>query len=246
VEPLDRDHAFIGRFNEWSNWFRLEVDIGVRLNDPAQVRAQRDSTHASAAAVFDRWQRTPASMADAIREESEAFGAGIWRQCARMAERVAAGHTDLDTLLDAAVLQMRYVREGLGLTEGVTKETIEQLQSFLRSEAVRNIPANKISAALYGFEAYHVGCGAKRPESSFWLDIEMISAALPYCDAMLIEGHFAEGLKQTRKYLPDTCRQTPVYSTRRLTEFTEYLDSVIVTVPPDQRAAAEALYRLSS
>jgi len=82
----------------------------------------------------------------------------------------------------------------------------------------------------------------QKPKASMWLDVEMISTVLPYVDAVLVEGHFAAAIGQIRRLLPDECKNTPVFSTRELRRFVDYLDGLIDAVPDDQRRAADALY----
>jgi hypothetical protein len=81
-----------------------------------------------------------------------------------------------------------------------------------------------------------------KPKSSMWLDIEMLSAVLPYCDAILTESHFAQAIRSTRRLLPPECLEPQIFSIRELSKFVKYLDDLIVAVPGDQRRAAEAIY----
>ena len=83
---------------------------------------------------------------------------------------------------------------------------------------------------------------APKPKSSMWFDVEQISTMLPYVDAMLIEGHFADGVRAITRLLPEECQSVPVFSVRNLPRFIEYLDGLIAAVPEGQRRAAEALY----
>ncbi len=242
VTVLDRKDAYIGRLGEWSGLFRIEVNLGIEINDPVKVRAARDAVHASAAGVFDRWQRSSETLDQVYLHELKSFGPALAKRYLQHLQQMRDGTLPPMEMVQPSTVQMRSIREGLQ-EGGVPTDDLAVIgMAFAHSRPCAEIPANRIAAALYAYEARQIAGGMSRPKPSMWSDIELISTTLPYCDAMLVEGHFAEGVRQVRRLLPKECRETPVFSTRRLEEFVSYLDYQISAVPDDQRRAAERLY----
>ncbi|MEO1278273.1 MAG: hypothetical protein AAFV77_04890, partial [Planctomycetota bacterium] len=145
-------------------------------------------------------------------------------------------------MTDPVVQVVGMVRHALESTGVPRSESMAEMVSFMVSEPASMIPVNRISAALYAFEAKQMANTKAKLKASFWLDVEMLSAVLPYCDAILTERHFAGALKSIRRFLPSECHNVRVLSVRELPAFVSYLEELIHAVPADQRAAADALY----
>lgn len=242
VKSLPRSFALNGgKLNQWSNWFRIEVGLGLPRNTPEQVAAARRELHANAQGVFERWKSDTGTLEQVYDEERRAFGRIMAREYVKHLERLRQNQPDALELLNVSSEHMFMIRLGL---RGHSAEDppVEDVLGFALSDHAANVPTNRIRAALYAFEARQFAGGMSTIAPSFWMDVEMISTTLPYCDAMLVEGHFATALHQVRRLLPVECRSTPVFSTRQLGPFCEYLDGVIAAVPPNQRLAAERLY----
>jgi hypothetical protein len=246
AKRLHRNFVYGGSLNEWSNWFRIEIKDSFERNPADRVRAARDAVQASAAPVFDQWRQSKTELLEIFGKERRARGRVLVRKYLSFLKRLdqyQKGLLQLDPfeLMNEASDQMAMIRYGLEKQDGTAPDPMNVLQFALTDDA-NNTPTNRIRAALYAYEARQVAGGMRKPKPSMWLDVELISTMLPYVDAMLVEGHFAAGLRQVRRLLPNECAKTPVFSTRELPAFVEYLDGVIRAVPDDQRRAADALY----
>lgn len=234
VASVSRGIVFNGEVDHWRSPFQISVDLGYH-NDPDEVRSAKERLHSNADKVFQDWATTTQSRDQIFQKELRAFGPAMLKKFGRYC--LGMEHT-----LDPIGHTVNVVRMALVETGVSDADMLSEIESFMLSEAASMIPTNRISAALYASVARKVAGGTKSPEPSFWLDVEMLSAVLPYCDAILIEGQFAGALKEVKKYLPAECQQVPVFSVRELPAFVSYLDDLIAAVPADQRAAAEALY----
>jgi hypothetical protein len=241
VQRIDRADVMLGRLNEWQNIFQFKVDLGFHTT-PSDVRAARDRLHVSADSVFRGWEVTARSIDQIYCDELEAFGRHMVRKYHRYLKAAVEGKSTLDDLIEPVWEEIGIVRNALETCGVLKSESIAEMVTFMLSPSAANIPANRLSAALYAYEARKMAGGMARPKPSMWLDIEMLSTVLPYCDAVLIEGHFAEALRATRRFQPDECREVKVFSTRELPDFVRYLDELIARCPEEQRRAALALY----
>lgn len=110
---------------------------------------------------------------------------------------------------------------------GVNQEMIGGLLlEFLNSKQFRNTPVNKISTRLFASIAHAAANGQRRPpDQGMANDIDVVSAYLPYCDAMLIDNRVRAMLTSLPKRhgLDYPCR---VFSRNNGDDFLAYLRSI--------------------
>lgn len=101
------------------------------------------------------------------------------------------------------------------------------LNDFLNSEHFRQMPIHKISTLLFAVIAHSAGNHQKKaPDQGTGNDIDLVSAYLPYCDAMLIDNRTRAMVEKgvPKKYaLGYRCR---LFSKKSGDEFLAYVESI--------------------
>lgn len=121
-------------------------------------------------------------------------------------------------------------------------EMPDRVRTFLYSDSALDVPFNKISSLLFAALARKAAAGQRKvPSPGTWNDIQMISAFLPYCDAMFVDNQFA-GLLDEEPLSSRIQYPTTVFSSRTRDEFLEYLRDIEASVSPDHRELVETVY----
>ena len=118
----------------------------------------------------------------------------------------------------------------------------ELLRAFLNSDAIDNTPFNLVAAAMFASLSRKAAGGQKRlPSRGMGNDVEVISALLPYCDAMFVDNECRELLRSIPKEykLPFRCQ---VFSYNTRTEFIRYLADIRDSVSPEHLRLIERVY----
>lgn len=125
-----------------------------------------------------------------------------------------------------AALQVIAILEVLkrrGMDPGDAKRIVIE---FLNSSQFRNTPSNRISTRLFASIAHAAANGQKRPpDDGASNDIRVVSAYMPYCDAMLVDNRVRAMLMSLpkRHVLDYPCR---VFSKSNGNEFLAYLQDI--------------------
>lgn len=231
--PADPERVTNGSLHEWQS--RLLVTVSMKYPDErvAGLRRQR----ARLAKSFARWfaecrQRVDKTFDHALEIELDGCRDGLldaydeWvnRQidlaCGRKPftlENISPSPGAEHVTLIVEVLKRR----------GVSQEMIGGLLlEFLNSKQFRNTPVNKISTRLFALIANTAANGQRRPpDQGMANDIDVVSAYLPYCDAMLIDNRVRAMLTTLPKRhgLDYPCR---VFSRNNGDDFLAYLRSI--------------------
>ena len=114
------------------------------------------------------------------------------------------------------------------------RNRLAEMRRFLYSEPALSCPENHLSSLLIATLAWRAATGQKRvPDRGTPNDLKLISAYLPYCDAMFVDKEFAQILSEgplkteVRKY------PTRVFSSRSRTEFLRYLKDLEAEASPE-------------
>jgi hypothetical protein len=126
---------------------------------------------------------------------------------------------------------------------GVAKANMGQpLSDFLNSEHFRGMPINRISTRLFAVIAHAAANHQKKPpDKGTANDIDLVSAYLPYCDAMLIDNRTRAMLESMpKKYaLNHPCR---LFSKKIGGEFLAYLKTIEEEADPFILALVRQVY----
>lgn len=222
-------------------WSDEEVDV---------LRSIRRGTIRDWEAVFERWRQIPLSVMDRFREEAKGYGRSVLSLSARRSQSIIemrAGQRPVDPAeIDsrrfepARCVVAALVAGGLSV-EDAEKRTME----FFLSDAVLDIPFNRLSSMLYASLSKEIQDGRKGPtdhDLGTPADFATISTSLPYCDAMFVDNKCAHYLSQgplAAEVKKHGCR---VFSLKTREEFLRYLAELEAVVPGEQRELAEEIY----
>ena len=111
----------------------------------------------------------------------------------------------------------------------------------LESKDLGRVPYVRISCLMYAAMAKLASQGKKTPAKHPFNDTDMISAYLPYCDAMFIDREMHNILLQ--KPLPDEIVfGAKVFSPKTKQGFFEYLDGIETTAPQGHLDIVREIY----
>lgn len=250
-EPLAREHILVDGVispspHGWTDV--LHVTVGLDLYDGVKddIAAARSRLAASLGPLFDEWAARPVDFEAQLQTELGAFGRTVLQVVTSFEHSRArfwsgSGHVPMpsSSVMLFKALERAFVR--LGYDEaGATDRTV----AFLISDAPHAAPKVRLYAALFAGLARKLGSGMKPATLTDGLstDLKAVSAFLPYCDGIMVDGLVA-GLLSERPLVDLVASHgTRVFSARRIDEFTEWLDALADQVDPQHLATVRAVY----
>lgn len=231
--PADPERITNGSLHEWQGRFLVTVSMKYPDERVAGIRRRRSRLTASLGQWFeDCRQRIDKSFDYALAIESDGCRDGLLGAYNEWVNRqidLAHGRkpfTPENVSPSPGAEQVSLILEVLK-RRGVSQENIGRLLlEFLSSEQFRNTPVNRISTRLFASIAHAAANGQRRPpDQGMANDINVVSAYLPYCDAMLIDNRVRAMLTSLpkRHALDYPCR---VFSRNNGDEFLAYLGSI--------------------
>jgi hypothetical protein len=229
VFDLNAEKISSGRLHDWDGRIYITVN-GVLPGTVQGLREGRNRTHAALQDVFAQWQVEKKSFKEVYAAEKSSYRQALIRgyvsqlnRRAQMAQRIAAGQMptfDLETLNEMMPSweenQMFSLQQHFVIHAQDEKKGLERLGAFLRSDTIDNTPFNLVGAAMFASLSRKAAGGQKRrPSQGMGNDVEVISALLPYCDAMFVDNECRELLRAIPKEykFPFRC-QVFSYNTR--------------------------------
>lgn len=255
VFDLNAEKISSGRLHDWDGRMYITVN-GVLPGTVQGLRTSRNRTHTALQDVFAQWQVEKKSFKEVYAAEKSSHRQALIRgyvrqteQRAQMAQRIASGQIptlDLETLNEMMPSweenQMFSLQQHFVIHAQDKKKGLERLGAFLRSDAIDNTPFNLVSAAMFASLSRKAASGQKRiPSQGMANDVEVISALLPYSDAMFVDNECRELLRAIPKeYKLPFCCQVFSYNTRA--EFIRYLTDIRDSVSPEHLKLLEQVY----
>jgi hypothetical protein len=244
---LDVEDVTHGGVHKWEEHFFISVG-GL---DPEgwvdSLREQRERTAEGIATVHERWRTSDLSFDDLYRTELEAFGRTVLQvyvdEARRRQEAINQGILDLEILLPSTVSQLVGTIHHVLRDEGVPGEELwTKTIEFLQPETLDRIPYVRTSSMLYAALARKAQAGQVRPPSRGMVnDVQVVSALLPYCDAMFLDNEMA-GLLGEEPLRTSLDWGTHVFSWNTRDNFLEYLDAIRAGVSEEHVALVETVY----
>lgn len=255
VFDLNAERVSSGRLHDWDGRMYITVD-GVLPGTVQGLRESRNRTHTALQDVFAQWQVQKKSFKEVYAAEKISHRQALVRgyigqlnRRAQMAMRIAGGQMptfDLQTLNEMMPSweenQMFSLQQHFAIHAQDEKTGLKRLGVFLSSDAIDNTPFNLVGAAMYASLSRKAAGGQKRmPSPGMANDVEVVSALLPYCDAMFVDNECRELLRGIPKEykLPFTCK---VFSYNTRAEFTRYLTDIRDSVSPEHLKLIEEVY----
>jgi len=231
---LDFDPARVthGDLHGWQDRFI----ISVTANEPKEwtdgIRRERQQAHQSLTEVFQHFRSQPGvSFAEWLRRELDSGGDAVIeayrRHMAQWRQTIASGQMPgLDLVMGGSrgAVLFRDLKSCFEYLNLPNVEILGRVIGFLKSDGYKNVPANRISALLWASLAHQASCGGRKkpPSRGMSSDVDVISALLPYCDAMFVD-------KECHTFLHDLPKAyrlpypTRVFSLNNKQAFLDYL-----------------------
>lgn len=240
--------VFFSEVNGW--WDRVQISVNLNY-DPAWVdeyATSRKRIQNGLAEVFARWQsETGRTFEDWYNEEALSFGPSIIEAFRR---NLLGIHTaallgqplTLEQALNEASTTITTLKV-ICTDHGVPRERVlSRVYEFLNSEALLDLPSNRISSLIYAAIARKAAAGQKSPPNvGMAADVDSISCFLPYCDAIFVDNACRAYL--TEEPVPDRLGySTKVFSQKTREAFLAYLDEIRAAPPPYIVDCAKELY----
>ena len=204
-----------GEPNAWQGRFIISARIGVEERWIDDLRRTRDSSCKQMSQFFEEWGKQKRSFEESFETEVMSFGKMTVAELRR-------DENDLSAFLLVASLDRVFQKNGIP-----REEVRERIEEYLLSPSLRRVPFLRISAMLYAAMAWKAASsGQTRPPTRGTVeDVRMISALLPYCDAMFIDNECRAYL--TERPLRDEIRYgTAVFSLKTRNAFLQWLDQI--------------------
>jgi hypothetical protein len=248
-----------GSLHQWQGRYLVTVSMHHPSEQVSGLRQRRARLGSSLARWFDECRRrSDKSFDHALRIEFDGYRDVLLGAYQDMVNRegellrlyeAATGEPLPSHIEHPAPLvgpgseQVRLVLEVLK-GRGIAKSEIAPaLRDFLDSDHFRNMPIHALSTRLFAVIAHAAANHQKRPpDQGTANDIDLVSAYLPYCDAMLIDSRTRAMLEKgvPRKYAVNyPCR---LFSTNVGSEFLDYLKSVEEEADPFVIALVRQVY----
>jgi hypothetical protein len=249
---LDARRVTSGHLHDWRDRIFITTD-GIFPGYKEAVQRGRRSVHTGLGELFKRWQLEKKAFGEVFEAEkagyAEALLSGIKRD-REEALKMGAIFTNLGhavprsvshysaTLNTPLMLGLQHAAQMQFLEQTkVYPETIEERErledearsaviEFIHSGAMNETPSNVIAASMYAVLASKAACGQKKPpDEGMATDINVVSALLPYCDAMFVDNICRSLLNDIPRShaLPYSCA---VFSSRTSGDFLRYLSDI--------------------
>jgi len=118
---------------------------------------------------------------------------------------------------------------------------IMKAREFFFSPQFASVPVVKINAILRAAMGLKAKNSGRKPEPGDQYDLAILSAYMPYCDAMLVDGEM-RSLATEGKASLDQDYGTQLFSGKKLTELCQWFDEVEASFPIVQKEAVSDVY----
>lgn len=246
--PLNRLDVFFSDFNGWQDRFIISVNTNFPPEWIDDFRRYRDEADAGLTAVFERWRAERKSFGETYAEELLGFGKGLvqaYLQHLARYVRVARGLEEptLDLLGSSAVDTVLHLLDVLREAGVADDQVWPRLLNYLASDSLGVVPSVKLTAMLYAAIARKAVAGQRRPPSrGMTSDVRLVSAFLPYCDAMLLDNEIAAYLREEPLASEVARYNTSVFSANTMESMMEYLRNVEADAPPGHFEKVREVY----
>ena len=240
---LNPERITNGSLHQWQGRYLVSVSMNHPPEQVSGLRQRRARLNKSLANWFDECrQRADKSFDHALRIEFDGYRdvlLGAYQDMvnrekellclyeAAMGAALPSHIENVAPLVGPGSEQARLILEVVKARRISKREIARILSDFLDSEHFRNMPIHAISTRLFAAIAHAAANHQRRrPDQGTANDIDLVSAYLPYCDAMLIDNRTRAMLESgvPRRYaLNYSCR---LFSPNIGNEFVAYLGSV--------------------
>ncbi len=217
ISQIETRKILRGNPHSWIDELLIMDKTGMNPEYLAAIRNRREALQEALSEIFQGWKKdSKTTWDDWFEMEALALGPSMLKQyeTGDTASPVSLFPGTIDILKDEI--------QNSGIPAELVRPT---LRSFLSSPLLKQVPFNRISAALWASVAKKASNQTKPPNKGFFTDVNVISCLLPYCDAMLLDNEcrsYLSELKSSGRLTFDA----RIFSVRNINEFAHYLDEI--------------------
>ena len=244
---FDIDKILDGRRNQWLPLFSITANMNLDAMVDS-TRRERDNIHNGLSEAFKVWREQGAKpFKEYVEIESRAFGMsyieGIQNLMIKMAQAIAGTRelryqdylTSANTTMSMVMGVLRHYKVP---EEEIPKKAIE----FFQWEELKQVPVCRIQSYLFAAMARKAASGQTTPPSRGMMsDINMVSAYMPFCDAMFIDNECAAWLAE-KPLSDDLNYKAKIFCQNTKEQFVTYLEELEATATTEMVENAKVLY----
>lgn len=247
VFDLDPRRVTHGRLHGWSDRVFVTVS-GTLPHERRSIQTARSNLQASLAGIFREWQKGGQTFGEAFLREKTSYSKGVvdaYLADQKKLMQVMTGQLAptpeniLGSVNGSLIADLEYTAKMHGLPPGKAEQAV---RSFVASGAMNEIPSNVVAASMWASLAMQAAAGQKKPpDEGMATDIDVVSALLPYCDAMFVDNKCRALLNEIPKAYkpPYECK---VFSAKTSGEFLKYLAEIRANVSLEHLALLHKVY----
>lgn len=240
--PVDPEEISIGELYEWQNKMKIAINMEPKDEETNRKQTNKQNTYDQFKAVFGRWQTEKnRKFDDWYREETQGFITGTIQVVQRHLKRqqelpekfLKTGQVDIEDVLPPPAMDLIRDMHNITLQAGYnSQQGYDKMREYLQLPILEKVPAIRIGSLLYAAIADQAAKGRKEiPSPGVTVDVDMISAFLPYCDAMFVDKENAALLEDGRVKAKIEY-PTKIFSLRNKEEFLRHLDELLANADP--------------
>ena len=246
-----------GGLHRWHGRFRVSVSMDHSAQQVQALRQRRTRLHGSLSRWFEECrQRSNKTFEHALKIEQDGYRDLLLEtyrhrendqtELLRQVEAATGEPYPFDlespvSLVGGPGNDLLFVILETLKRRGVANGALgERLRAFLNSEHFRSMPINRTSTRLFALIAHDAANHQKTPpDEGTANDIDLVSAYLPYCDAMLIDKRTRLMLERGRYAENYHCR---LFSRNSGEQFLGYLQTIENEADPFVLALVRSTY----
>lgn len=246
-EPITRKNVIDGKINEWLDVITPAIQMDFSTERDEVIR-NRNAVNREMEKVWAQWRADTGKdfwfwfneevvgYARMVVKKSVAHRKRVLMACAGMPVRPEDLYPNYGTIV------LHDLREKLKEHTDDPDEVDGRLRAFFESSEFKDTPHITIGAMLNAAMARRAARGRKRPpDMGFYIDTNMISTVMPYCDVMFIDDE-CHGLLEEQPLASELKYRVMVYSNKTRDLFLKYLDALPAAMSPEHIEAVKAVY----
>ncbi len=249
---IDPAEIVMGRLYDWHERMKISINMQPKDEEVQEKLASKQKSYEQFVNVFNRWQTEQSKKFDDwYQEETRGYIMGTIQAIKQFYIRrqqlpqkyLETGDIDLNDVFPPSSLELIEGLRDTALREGcTTEEAYNKIGEYLQWQNIEAVPAIRIGSLLFAAIADQAAKGRKVPPTpGVMVDVNMISAFLPYCDAMFVDNENAalleDGRVKARIGYP-----AKIYSRRNKEQFLAHLDEILGVADPDHIKLVRDVY----
>jgi len=249
IYDLDPERVTYGGLHSWKDPYIVSVDLQYPAEMVDEIRRRRDAVHDELLKLFEGWQSNPNKSFDywlavSLAEIGTTILEGGYRYIQSLQEMALKGEpfSFEKVYRSRALKQFQVIERVFEANEVAPADKTRRIVEFVRSDVLKDCPAERIAALMWAVIGQRAANGQKRPPNRGMVnDIGVVSALLPYCDAMLVDN-------ETRALLDNIPNahalpfKTRLFSYSNGHELIAYCHELEQAAPPDIIQSVRDLY----